>query len=87
MNRPKPACPPRTSPAELTLFPGLNAVYDFAQSGTAREILLNQKASAELGNYLNSDIYQTLAGQADPRLNWNILEIHDWPRFVKDALE
>jgi glycosidase len=63
-------------------YPGLNAVYDFAESGTSRAALLSQRASDAVASYYNSDNYHTIAGQADPRLSWTLLAIHDWPRFL-----
>eukprot|EP00013_Stygamoeba_regulata_P005545 CAMPEP_0177639788 /NCGR_PEP_ID=MMETSP0447-20121125/6205_1 /TAXON_ID=0 /ORGANISM="Stygamoeba regulata, Strain BSH-02190019" /LENGTH=714 /DNA_ID=CAMNT_0019141833 /DNA_START=57 /DNA_END=2201 /DNA_ORIENTATION=+ len=65
-------------------YPGLSAVYDFATSGTTRDVLLGQRASAALPAAYTSDNYNTIAGQADPRLSWTLLEIHDWPRFIHD---
>jgi glycosidase len=66
----------------VTKAPGLNAVYDFTESGTARDMLLNHQPTQALEWYFNSDGYRTIAGQADARLNFSILEIHDWPRFT-----
>eukprot|EP00005_Dracoamoeba_jomungandri_P000840 CAMPEP_0174250694 /NCGR_PEP_ID=MMETSP0439-20130205/785_1 /TAXON_ID=0 /ORGANISM="Stereomyxa ramosa, Strain Chinc5" /LENGTH=690 /DNA_ID=CAMNT_0015330829 /DNA_START=22 /DNA_END=2094 /DNA_ORIENTATION=+ len=65
-------------------YPGLNGIYDFVQSGTARDVLLDNKGSQELGDYFISDAYNTISGQNDPKLNWVLVEIHDWPRFLHD---
>lgn len=63
-------------------FPGMTAAYDFAHSGIARDILRAQTNLTSLANYFSSSYYLTLKGQADPRINFTLLEIHDWPRFV-----
>jgi len=66
-------------------FPGMNAAFDFAHGGNARDALLNKKGINAIEDYFTSDYYSTLAAQADERINFNILEIHDWPRFIADA--
>jgi len=66
-------------------FPGLNAVYDFAASGTARSVLLEQSSSDKIQSYYQSNDYNTVAGQADPTLDWTMLEIHDWPRYLSNT--
>ncbi|MGZ3691615.1 MAG: alpha-amylase family glycosyl hydrolase [Pseudobdellovibrio sp.] len=63
-------------------YPGLTGVYDFSQSGIAVAVLQNQKPPAEIENYFNSSIFSDIAAQNDDRLNWHLLEIHDWPRFA-----
>jgi glycosidase len=62
--------------------PGMNAVYDFAHGGNALATLHNFAPSVILENHFRSEYYNDIAGQADPRLSWNLLEIHDWPRFA-----
>src|SRR3989338_1914925 len=64
-------------------YPGLNAVYDFDASGTSRDALLGLRPSSDVASYFDSDYYNTIAGQADYRLSWTHLEIHDWPRFLQ----
>lgn len=64
--------------------PGLNAVYDFIYSGTARDVLLNKKDISSLQSYYGSAEHATISSQADVRQNWNVLEIHDWPRFTAE---
>lgn len=66
-------------------FPGLNAVYDFAHGGTARDVLQNKVGTNSIEGYLNGSSFGTISSQSDARLFWNVLEIHDWPRFVKDT--
>lgn len=63
-------------------FPGLNAVYDFDESGTSRDAFLGLRNTADVASYYASDYYNTIAGQADYRLSWTHLEIHDWPRYL-----
>lgn len=65
-------------------YPGLDGVYDFELGGTSRDVLLDNRATRAVEDYFNSTDFRTLAAQNDPRLSWNVLEIHDWPRFVKD---
>ena len=65
-------------------YPGLDGVYDFELGGTSRDMLLDTRATHAVEDYFNSSDHATLAAQNDPRLSWNVLEIHDWPRFVKD---
>ena len=63
-------------------YPGSNGVFDFAHSGIARDVLLNKKGSRSLENYFGGDsYYRDISRQGDPRLNFTLLEIHDWPRF------
>ena len=73
-------------------FPGLNAVYDFSHSGQAVEMWRQNKspraiknwywAGGETDNSQCSAEYCDVSGNGDARLNWNVLEIHDWPRFA-----
>jgi glycosidase len=69
---------------DVAPYPGLSAVYDFRASGTCRGILLGERPSSDLRDYFQSDDYNTLAGQADYRMSWTLLEIHDWPRYIHD---
>lgn len=64
-------------------YPGANAVFDFMLSGTERDTLLNNRSAHSVEDYFASSALRTLAGQGDTRLNWNVLEIHDWPRFAQ----
>lgn len=63
-------------------YPGLDAVYDFPASGTSRDVLLNQRGTRSIEDYFSGSGFRTIAAQNDARLNWNVLEIHDWPRFT-----
>lgn len=63
-------------------YPGLTAVYDFGHGGTARNLFRNEIPISNLVNFLASSYETTLQGQANPLLNWNVLEIHDWNRFL-----
>ena len=62
--------------------PGLTAAYDFAHGGNARGVFRNENALGNLANYFSNSYFQTIAGQSNPLFNWNVLEIHDWPRFL-----
>jgi glycosidase len=63
-------------------FPGANGVFDFAHSGIARDVLSNQRSSQILESYFSKSEYRhTLTTQGNPRLNFTVLEIHDWERF------
>eukprot|EP00727_Mastigamoeba_balamuthi_P014847 m51a1_g9989 putative alpha amylase (686) ;mRNA; r:36269-38587 len=64
-------------------YPGLDAVYNFAMSGATRDMLLNKRTAHALEDALNDPYQQTLAAQNDARLDWNVVEIHDWPRFAQ----
>ncbi|MBU6375808.1 MAG: hypothetical protein KGQ59_07425, partial [Bdellovibrionales bacterium] len=61
---------------------GSNAVYDFAHSGIARDVLTNKRPSGALEHYFLADsYYRHLSDQTDSSLNFTVLEIHDWPRL------
>jgi glycosidase len=63
-------------------WPGTTGVYDFAHSGIARDVLTQKRPSRALENYFRFDsYYQDLKGQGDPRLNFTLVEIHDWERL------
>ena len=73
-------------------YPGLNAVYDFSHSGLLREVFQGRAPLRRLKNYFwnggetenntcGSEFCQ-LAFNGDTNLNWNLIEIHDWPRFL-----
>lgn len=66
-------------------FPGMNAVYDFTLGGDSRGYLLQEGEGLKIEKYLTSAEHDLLARQADSRLNWVVLEIHDWPRFASHA--
>ena len=62
-------------------YPGLNAIYNFKFSGISKDVLLNQKNIKSLQGYFNSKDFNAISNQADYNTFWNVLEIHDWPRF------
>ncbi|KAJ3097680.1 hypothetical protein HDU96_000298 [Phlyctochytrium bullatum] len=79
-------------------YPGMNAVYDFFLGGTTRDVILsyNQKADgtsdkfetspARIGDYFGNQ-YKVVASQGTPmNIAWVPLEIHDWPRLLRDQL-
>ena len=66
----------------IAQYPGLTAIYDFAESGNSRGMLLGSGTTGQYNSYFYSDYYNTIVGQNDYRLSWTLLEIHDWPRFV-----
>lgn len=63
-------------------YPGLSAAYNFAHGGTALDVLMGKRSTRALEDFFRSDYAATIAAQNDPRLSWNLLEIHDWPRFA-----
>lgn len=73
-------------------FPGLNALYDFGHSAAAVAVNRGDASPLVLKNWfwqggetesvLPGAEFGRLIGQQDTRLNWNVLEIHDWPRFL-----
>eukprot|EP00727_Mastigamoeba_balamuthi_P000279 m51a1_g10248 putative alpha amylase catalytic region (850) ;mRNA; r:46522-49700 len=64
-------------------YPGLDAVYNFALSGTLKDLLMNQRNAHALEDAFSAQYQQSLAAQNDARLDWNHVEIHDWPRVVE----
>ncbi|KAI8832859.1 glycoside hydrolase superfamily [Chytridium lagenaria] len=80
-------------------YPGLSAVYDFFLGGTTRNIILsyNPKADGTSDNYDNSPArigdyfanqYNVIATQgASMTMSYLPLEIHDWPRLLKNQLD
>ncbi len=63
-------------------YPGSTAVYDFAHSGISRDVFQLKRPSSVLHNYFTTDsYYKDITAQGDPRLNFTLLEIHDWNRF------
>jgi glycosidase len=76
-------------------YPGLNAVYDFGGSGTAVDVFHGARApidikswfwaGGEQDNTTCGAAFCELATNSFPALNWNILEIHDWPRFAQNG--
>jgi glycosidase len=62
-------------------YPGLTAVFEFAHGGTARDVLLGLRSPKSLEAHFTSTYFNDIASQNDYRLSWNLLEIHDWPRF------
>lgn len=67
--------------------PGLTAAYDFAHGGNARQAFRNEIGLSNLSGYFTNSYYLTLAGQSNPFFNWNVLEIHDWPRFLTQPFQ
>ncbi|KAJ3302528.1 hypothetical protein HDV03_004895 [Kappamyces sp. JEL0829] len=63
-------------------FPGMNAVYNFQISGTARDVFQGKTPPSALGDFISGDPFRVVDGQADMRQAWTMLEIHDWPRFL-----
>ncbi|MCA2961260.1 MAG: hypothetical protein IOD12_13485 [Silvanigrellales bacterium] len=72
-------------------LPGLNATYDFAHSGQAVEMWRRNATPLQLkswfwaggeteNSYCAAD-YCEVKEATDSRLLWNLIEIHDWPRF------
>lgn len=76
-------------------FPGLTAVYDFSHSGQAAEVLAGWGSpmtiknwfwqGGELENSNGNSEFLKIANSGDSRANWNMIEIHDWPRFLVRA--
>lgn len=76
-------------------YPGLNAVYDFGHSGTAVDALHQWRAplavkqwfwsGGEQDNHQLAAPFGELAANGQPELNWNVIEIHDWPRFAQSG--
>lgn len=62
-------------------YPGLTAAFEFAHGGTARDVLLGLRSPKSLEAHFTSTYFNDIASQNDYRLSWNLLEIHDWPRF------
>jgi glycosidase len=72
-------------------YPGLNALYDFGHSASAVNVNrgsgapMNLKSwfwqGGELDNSVPGSEFGKLVSLQDTRENWNVLEIHDWPRF------
>jgi len=66
-------------------YPGLNAAYEFGHGGTAADVLMGSAPSIKLEQHFKSSYVADISAQNDYRLNWNLLEIHDWPRFSSRA--
>mmetsp|Transcript_51937 Transcript_51937/g.123644 ORF Transcript_51937/g.123644 Transcript_51937/m.123644 type:complete len:844 (+) Transcript_51937:47-2578(+) len=72
-------------------MPGLNAVYNFRQAGTATATMLAQNRASDLKKYFEGEKYPLLMDSlphpdnelefADKEL-WTCLELHDWSRFL-----
>jgi glycosidase len=79
----------------LQPFPGLTAVYDFSHSGQGAEVLAGHMGpmsiknwfwlGGELENSNGNPEFLKLVKSGDTRSNWNMIEIHDWPRFLVRA--
>lgn len=75
-------------------MPGVNAVYDFSHSGTLVDVMHQNKtplaikqwfwAGGELDNSQCAGGFCELSVNGNPQLNWNQIEIHDWPRFAQN---
>ncbi|KAJ3325534.1 hypothetical protein HDU76_013140 [Blyttiomyces sp. JEL0837] len=75
-------------------YPGLDSIYDFSLGGTFRNVILGfqlgstdtSKSPARIGDYFNGD-YNTIAYDGvDLKRTWIPLEIHDWPRLLRNEL-
>ncbi len=76
-------------------YPGLNAVYDFGHSGTAVDMFHGSKSPMDVKSWFwaggEQDSSQCagafceLSANGFPALDWNVIEIHDWPRFAQTA--
>lgn len=66
-------------------YAGLNGAYDFAHGGTAVDVLLGNRATKAIEDHFQGTYFNDIAAQNDYRLSWNLLEIHDWPRFSSRA--
>jgi len=69
--------------------PGLNSVYNFVQSGKAKNWLFGSTSSRDLATYFSSKEYvdvilQDLGSQPASQ-QWSVMEIHDWTRFASHA--
>ena len=74
-------------------YPGLNAVYDFAHSGTAVDLFHGYRSPMDIKSWFWAggesehsscgSSFCELTGSGFPLLDWNVLEIHDWPRFAQ----
>lgn len=75
--------------------PGLNAIYDFGHSHRMRSVFQEEQGLSplniknwfwkgdEVTNDNVSDPFLTLVKSgSDTATNWNLIEIHDWPRFL-----
>ncbi|KAJ3417372.1 hypothetical protein HDV05_004837 [Chytridiales sp. JEL 0842] len=80
-------------------YPGLDAVYDFHLGGTMRNVILNYRQTpsglptrfdaspARIGDYFANE-YKTVAfNGVDMRAAYVPLEIHDWPRLLRNELD
>lgn len=63
-------------------YPGLSAVYDFAFSGRSVDAIRGNRPLSWISDAYMDGYYNSIAANNDPRLSWNLLEIHDWPRFT-----
>ncbi len=63
-------------------YPGLSAVYDFAFSGRSVDAIRGNRPLSWISDAFIDGYYNTITANADARLSWNLLEIHDWPRFT-----
>ena len=76
-------------------YPGLNAVYDFGHSGSVRDVFQGRTGPINIHNWYwsggeteNSKVSSGFAPISEAKTgcntaeNWNLIEIHDWPRFL-----
>jgi hypothetical protein len=63
-------------------YPGMNAIYDFQLSGSAKDVFQSNAPLNSLGEWISGNGFRTVDGQGDMRLSWQMIEIHDWPRFL-----
>ena len=78
---------PTYSKNKVFPLPGLNSIYDFAESGTSRSALLESRPSSDVAKYYDSADFKTIVAQTLGMTQctdscFTLLEIHDWPRFL-----
>ncbi|KAJ3281146.1 hypothetical protein HDU76_009001, partial [Blyttiomyces sp. JEL0837] len=73
-------------------YPGLDAIYDFYLGGTMRDVIkkftLNDgtNSPSKIGQYFNGDYTTVSYDGVDMKKSWVPLEIHDWPRMLRNEL-
>ena len=70
----------RTRNLRNVLPTGLNALYNFEESGTAKSALLQQRASSDIAKYYDSDDFRTL--QANTPCNMQRAG-HNWSQHCR----
>jgi MYXO-CTERM domain-containing protein len=74
-------------------FPGANAVYDFTHSGGMVDVMHQSRAPLAIKQWFwaggeadhdrCADGFCELVANGQPLIDWNMIEIHDWPRFAQ----